>query len=270
VRALDERERRIVFLRFHADMTERQIARELVMSQAHVSRLLAGALTKLRTELVGSGNAESEGDITLDMAVPPADQKAETGIAAGNTPQNPTVAGYLELPYHVEVRSEHEGERSRWRATVEELPGCAAQGSTPDEVLAQVRAAMESWIASALAEHREIPPPARTEPRSRAARSHSGRFHVRMPSPLDEQLARAAERQQVSLNRFVTDALAAAVASPQADDTQTRAPKTKPATRAERAPARAFRVALATNLVVGILAGVVAIVLLLLALERGI
>jgi DNA-directed RNA polymerase specialized sigma subunit len=33
VRALDERERRIVFLRFHADMTERQIAREIGLSQ---------------------------------------------------------------------------------------------------------------------------------------------------------------------------------------------------------------------------------------------
>ena len=270
VRALDERERRIVFLRFHADMTERQIARELGISQAHVSRLLAGALTKLRTELAGSGNAESEGDITLDMTVPRAGQNAETGIPAGNTPQNPTVARYLELPYHVEVRSEHEGGRSRWRATVPELAGCAAQGSTPDEALAQVRTAMESWIASALAERREIPVPAREEPRSRAARSHSGRFLVRMPGPLHEQLARAAERRQVSLNRFVTEVLAAAVASSQTDGTGARAPETKPATRAERAPLRSFRVALATNLVVVILAGVVAIVLLLLALERGI
>ena len=51
LRALDERERRIVFLRFHADMTERQIARAVGLSQAHVSRLLKGALTKLRAEL---------------------------------------------------------------------------------------------------------------------------------------------------------------------------------------------------------------------------
>ena len=48
---LDERERQIVYLRFHADMTERQIAREVGISQAHVSRLLAAALTKLRAEL---------------------------------------------------------------------------------------------------------------------------------------------------------------------------------------------------------------------------
>jgi RNA polymerase sigma-B factor len=49
--ALDERERRIVLLRFHRDLTEQQIADELGISQAHVSRLLSRALTKLREAL---------------------------------------------------------------------------------------------------------------------------------------------------------------------------------------------------------------------------
>ena len=57
LRALDERERRIVFLRFHADMTERQIARAVGISQAHVSRLLDGALTKLRAEFTPADSA---------------------------------------------------------------------------------------------------------------------------------------------------------------------------------------------------------------------
>ena len=52
MRALDERERRIVYLRFHADKTERQIARELGISQAHVSRLLTRTLDTLREQLV--------------------------------------------------------------------------------------------------------------------------------------------------------------------------------------------------------------------------
>ena len=51
LRALDERERRIVFLRFHADMTELRSRTAVGISQAHVSRLLDGALTKLRAEL---------------------------------------------------------------------------------------------------------------------------------------------------------------------------------------------------------------------------
>src|SRR5262249_49409435 len=67
MRALNERERRIVFLRFHADLTERQIARTVGISQAHVSRLLEGALTRLRAELAEKEPPTSRrkrGDIT--------------------------------------------------------------------------------------------------------------------------------------------------------------------------------------------------------------
>jgi HicB family len=43
------------------------------------------------------------------------------------------------------------------------------------------------------------------------AASHSGRLLVRMPRSLHAELAQAAEREQVSLNQFITLALAAAV-----------------------------------------------------------
>jgi hypothetical protein len=43
------------------------------------------------------------------------------------------------------------------------------------------------------------------------AASHSGRLLVRMPQSLHTELAEAAEREQVSLNQFITLALAAAV-----------------------------------------------------------
>jgi RNA polymerase sigma-B factor len=48
MRALDERARHILHLRFAADMTQSQIAAELGVSQMHVSRLLRRALTTLR------------------------------------------------------------------------------------------------------------------------------------------------------------------------------------------------------------------------------
>jgi RNA polymerase sigma factor (sigma-70 family) len=48
LRALSDRDRQIVYLRFHADMTERDIAREVGLSQTQVSRLLAEALVRLR------------------------------------------------------------------------------------------------------------------------------------------------------------------------------------------------------------------------------
>jgi RNA polymerase sigma-B factor len=47
-RALHERERRILELRFFADLSQVEIADELGISQVHVSRILQGALKKLR------------------------------------------------------------------------------------------------------------------------------------------------------------------------------------------------------------------------------
>jgi RNA polymerase sigma-B factor len=52
-RALNERERQIVLLRFFCDCTQAEVAAELGVSQAHVSRLLATAMVKMRSRLAG-------------------------------------------------------------------------------------------------------------------------------------------------------------------------------------------------------------------------
>ncbi len=51
---LPDRERRIVALRFFADMTQAQIAAEIGISQMHVSRLLSRSLRRLRASLSGA------------------------------------------------------------------------------------------------------------------------------------------------------------------------------------------------------------------------
>jgi len=48
---LPEREQRILMLRFYGNLTQNQIAQRLGISQMHVSRLLAHALTYLRTQI---------------------------------------------------------------------------------------------------------------------------------------------------------------------------------------------------------------------------
>jgi RNA polymerase sigma-B factor len=48
---LDTREQKIISLRFYGNLTQSEIARQVGVSQMHVSRLLAKALTKLRTQL---------------------------------------------------------------------------------------------------------------------------------------------------------------------------------------------------------------------------
>jgi RNA polymerase sigma-B factor len=50
-RALDDRERRLLHLRYFAGLSQPQIAREVGISQIHVSRLTRRALVKLRAEI---------------------------------------------------------------------------------------------------------------------------------------------------------------------------------------------------------------------------
>src|SRR3954470_18683212 len=49
--SLDERDQRILTLRFYGNLTQSQIADQIGISQMHVSRLLTKALTKLRGQL---------------------------------------------------------------------------------------------------------------------------------------------------------------------------------------------------------------------------
>jgi antitoxin HicB len=192
----------------------------------------------------------------------------------GGAENQATIEQFLELPYHIGVRSELEAGRSLWKATVEELPGCVADGRTPDEAVTRLRRAMESWFSTALSERREIPAPRREAApgTSRAMRGYSSSFLVRMPKSLHAELARAAEGEQVSLNRFVTDVLAARVAqgeySPRTTTPESTVRDDEPAMGDRQSSTRALRVALATNLVVVVLAGLIALALLVLALQR--
>ena len=78
-----------------------------------------------------------------------------------------------------------------------------------------------------------------------------------MPSELHEQLARAAQREEMSLNRFVTDVLATSVGAHSESERQlasARAGACLPSPSPRLSPS-AVRVALATNLVVVVVAG---------------
>jgi RNA polymerase sigma-B factor len=50
-RALDERERKILHLRFFEGLTQSQIAAQVGISQMHVSRLIRRSLEKIREEI---------------------------------------------------------------------------------------------------------------------------------------------------------------------------------------------------------------------------
>jgi hypothetical protein len=106
------------------------------------------------------------------------------------------------------------------------------------------------------------------------AASHSGRLLVRMPQTLHAELAEAAEREQVSLNQFITLALAAAVGwrQPGGNDARHADAQASPAPP-DRSPApepggrstRLLSLALTVNAVLVAIAAVLAIGLLIAA-----
>ncbi|MET7820800.1 SigB/SigF/SigG family RNA polymerase sigma factor [Micromonospora zamorensis] len=51
---LDDREQKVIALRFHGNQTQQEIAEQVGVSQMHVSRLLTRALTKLRVQLAST------------------------------------------------------------------------------------------------------------------------------------------------------------------------------------------------------------------------
>ena len=282
---LDERERKLVFLRFFADMTERQIGRELGVSQAQVSRLLSAALARLHAELASANTDSSVADTTMKGAISPTSRtkpapgNARRIVDAPGSQEILDVEHYLGLPYTVAVQSEtvaleSEGKEPRWSATVDELPGCASQGRTPDEAVERLRGAMESWLSAALAQRREIPLPGERSAKPRATSTHSGRFLVRMPGALHAQLAGAAEREHLSLNRFVVNALTASVGSTAVDQPSPDAEP--PSETVERhgavpgEPSRGLRLALLSTVALVVVAAAAAIVLLVLALQHGV
>jgi RNA polymerase sigma-B factor len=59
-RALDDRERRILHLRFFDGLTQSQIAQQVGISQMHVSRLIRRALEKIRDEIAGDEVGERD------------------------------------------------------------------------------------------------------------------------------------------------------------------------------------------------------------------
>jgi antitoxin HicB len=185
-----------------------------------------------------------------------------------------SVEQYASLPYHLLLVRDSDEKGKPWTASVEELPGCTSRGSTSEEALSGIREAMTSWITVALQEGREIPEP-------KSATSHSGRLLLRMPRTLHADLTRASEREGVSLNQFITDALASAVGWRGRTTEGSPAGATKPISQApgaesltaqpvagrrtRRSQTSLMAAALVANFVIVGIAGVVAIIVLVAA-----
>jgi antitoxin HicB len=129
------------------------------------------------------------------------------------------VERYMALPYRIEMIPDPEA--GGYVVRVPDLPGCLSQGDSPDEAIAMIRDAMRGWLTVAL-EHGDAIP----QPRPASAEEYSGKFNVRVPKRLHRALVEAAEADGVSLNLFVSSALAAAVGERTGPADRSRRPRT--------------------------------------------
>lgn len=110
---------------------------------------------------------------------------------------------YLELPYTMIMRRDEDGD---YVARIDELPGCAAHGTTPQEAFEALEEAKQLWITDCLESGDPVPEPAPEE-----AALPSGKWVQRVSRTLHQKLVSLAKRENVSLNQFVASLLAEAV-----------------------------------------------------------
>jgi antitoxin HicB len=118
--------------------------------------------------------------------------------------QNKDLAYYLSLPYTIEVIRDNDEENPGWVARVVEIPGVITQADTFEELGEMVEDAMRGWIEIAIEDGIPVPEP-------RPHEEYSGKFVIRLPKSLHRELAEIADRENVSLNAFVSTALGKAV-----------------------------------------------------------
>jgi RNA polymerase sigma-B factor len=275
---LNERQRQIVYLRFVRDRSRAQVARELGISERHLSRQTQQALEKLREQLERAGRETAPTPGRPSMAAAGA-RRMSRSTSPGQMPRRPSpkVSGpgrrSRDLPYDISIVRDNSNAQGReWSAHAEDLPGCEAHGDSVEAAVRGIEAAIEEWIEDALANGREIPEP-------RSAASYSGRLMLRMPRSLHAELSRAAERDEVSLNHFIASSLEGALASgPRAvgggseeaagDGQRMRGLFTRVPAFGSSGP-RLLRLAIVINLIVMLAAGVVAVTILIVASQQG-
>ncbi|MCE2928483.1 MAG: type II toxin-antitoxin system HicB family antitoxin [Candidatus Caenarcaniphilales bacterium] len=123
-------------------------------------------------------------------------------MAKKNSVDRKIIEQYLKLPYSFTVaKDQDEDDQDYYYASVNELPGCVSDGQSPEEALKNIKDSMYDWIETALINDDKIPEPNKC----------SGKFSVRIPPSLHQDLVKKTQREGVSINQFITTAIARAV-----------------------------------------------------------
>jgi predicted RNase H-like HicB family nuclease len=115
------------------------------------------------------------------------------------------------LNYHKRLYQDDEGD---WIVEIDDLPGCVADGKTPDEAVENSREAIQSWMQSRMSSGLDIPEPS-------IADDYSGRILLRMPKYIHRRLAIQAQQEGSSLNQYIVSLLSYGHAQIQSSPSQT-------------------------------------------------
>jgi predicted RNase H-like HicB family nuclease len=105
---------------------------------------------------------------------------------------------YLKRPY---TKILIENDDGTYSAEILEFSGCFADGNTPNDAMANLNNAAESWIEVCIDQGLDIPEPLDNQ-------DFSGRIALRIPRSLHKQAIRFAKREGISLNQFLVSAIA--------------------------------------------------------------
>lgn len=105
---------------------------------------------------------------------------------------------YLSKPYSRILVPQDAGGFS---AEVLEFPGCFAEGETADETYANLEACASDWLVAMIEKGEHIPSPLTNY-------EASGRFALRLPRSLYARAAKAAAKEGISLNQYISNAVA--------------------------------------------------------------
>jgi antitoxin HicB len=107
----------------------------------------------------------------------------------------------IKQNYRVVIRPLTDEEGGGYLAEVPDLPGCMADGETPEEALTEIESAIKSWVKMAKAYGDPIPEPT-------PSRNYSGQWRLRVPKSLHRALVLRAKEEGVSLNSLAATLLA--------------------------------------------------------------
>jgi predicted RNase H-like HicB family nuclease len=108
------------------------------------------------------------------------------------------ICAILARPYVRNLLPDGDG---GYTVTVQEFPGCIAEGDTAEDALRNFDAAAASWIEAAVASGLAIAEPVE-------ASVYSGRIALRIPGGLHQDVARLAESDECSINQLLSVAIA--------------------------------------------------------------